>query len=126
MPEYTVNSNLGQFTTRERMGIDGVRKSFLDWLALEDAERLRAAGGRTKKIEQLERRAGRKSTQADWQSAQAEADEARRQARSEGRERRGRRRGVFKRLFHGAPDDGHDAWTQDDDDDLESMLAELG
>lgn len=39
MAEYTVNNTLGLFTTRERMGIDGVKNSFLDWLSIEDAER---------------------------------------------------------------------------------------
>lgn len=37
--EYSVRSQLELFTTRERMGIDSVRQSFIEWLALEDIER---------------------------------------------------------------------------------------
>ena len=37
--EYGVKSSLGLFTTRERMGIDVVRQSYLEWLILEDRER---------------------------------------------------------------------------------------
>ena len=79
------------------------------WLESE-AERLRAAG-RPGKAARLEKRAHRADIRSDWQAAQATADQARRDARQ------ALRRGSS------ALDDTHEVWTQDDEEDLEAMLA---